>query len=59
MAMLRTDDKVDLWAKLEGKELMAHELVHLHGFDNAELCCTLSNGSLTMEQLDNRIRPTP
>ena len=42
MPMLRTDDEVNLWAKLEGKELVAHELVHLNGLDDAEFRSTLS-----------------
>lgn len=42
MLMLRTDDEVNLWAKLEGKELVAHELVHLNGLDDAEFRSTLS-----------------
>lgn len=41
-AMLRTDDEVNLWAEFEGKELVAHELVHLNGFDNAKFGSTLS-----------------
>ena len=50
MAMLRTNDKVNLWAKFEGEELMAHELVHLDGFNNAEFCCTLLEGSLRIKR---------
>lgn len=37
----RTDDKVDLRTELEGKELVAHELVHLDGLDNPKLGYTL------------------
>jgi hypothetical protein len=40
--MLRTDDEVNLWAEFEGKELVAHELVHLNRFDDAKFCSTLS-----------------
>lgn len=47
---LRTDDEVNLRAEFEGKELVAHELVHLNGFNDAELCCTLSEESLRTER---------
>ena len=45
MAKPRTDDEVNLRAEFEGKELVAHELVHLNGFNDAKLCCTLSEES--------------
>jgi hypothetical protein len=41
-----TYDEVNLRAKFEFKALVAHELVHLNGLDNAELCSTLSKGVL-------------
>jgi hypothetical protein len=40
-AMLRTDDEVDLRAEFERKKLVAHEMVHLDGFNNAEFCGAL------------------
>ena len=50
MAKLRTDDEVNLRAEFEGKELVAHELVHLNGFNNAVFCCTLSEEGLRKER---------
>jgi len=41
-AMLLTNDEVNLWAEFEGKELVAHEVVHLDGFDDPKFCSTLS-----------------
>jgi hypothetical protein len=41
-AMLRTNDEVNLWAEFEGKKLVAHEVVHLDGFNNAECRGALS-----------------
>ena len=42
--MLRTNDEVNLWAEFEGKELVAHEMVHLDGFNNTEFRGALSKG---------------
>lgn len=42
IAMLRTDDEVDLRTEFERKKLMAHELVHLDSFNNAKFRGALS-----------------
>jgi hypothetical protein len=39
--MVRTDDEVNLWAEFERQELVAHEMVHFNGLDDAEFCSTL------------------
>ena len=44
-AMLHTDDEVDLRTEFEGKKLVAHKMVHLNGFNNAEFSCALSMGA--------------
>lgn len=44
-AMLRTDDEVDLRTEFERKELVAHKMVHLNGFNNAKFCGALSLGA--------------
>jgi hypothetical protein len=40
--VLHTYDEVNLGAKFEFKALVAHELVHLNGLNNTELCNALS-----------------
>jgi hypothetical protein len=45
IAMLRTDDEIDLRTEFEGKELMTHELVHLDRFNNAKFRGALSVGA--------------
>jgi hypothetical protein len=37
----RTDDEVNLRPKFECKVLVAHEVVHLDGFNNPEFCNAL------------------
>ncbi len=44
--VLRTDDEVNLRTKFEREVLVAHELVHLDGLNNAKLCSTLSRQDL-------------
>lgn len=45
IAMLRTDDEVDLRTEFERKKLMAHELMHLDRFNNAKFRGALSVGA--------------
>ena len=45
IAILRTDDKVYLRTEFERKKLVAHELVHLDGFNNAKFRGALSIGT--------------
>jgi hypothetical protein len=51
IAMLRTDDEVDLRTEFERKKLMAHEVVHLDGFNNAKFRGALSIGASESEGL--------
>ena len=45
IAVLRTDDEVDLRTEFERKKLMAHEVVHLDRFNNAKFRGALSAGA--------------
>jgi hypothetical protein len=49
IAMLRTNDEVDLRTESERKKLVAHELVHLDRFNNAKFRGALSVGASESE----------
>ena len=57
--MLRTDDEVDLRTEFKRKKLMAHEVVHLDGFNNAKFRSALSERASESKGLDTGRNPPP